>query len=235
MRIALMVLGLLPMVPYYIYRFWKYGKSEDFSIEESFFYIKKVVTKANRAGRVTVDAKGMENLPKENGFMIFPNHQGLYDVLSLLETSPKAFSFVLKKEASTVILLKQIVSALKAYPMDRDDIRQSMKVIQQISEDVKKGKNVLIFAEGTRSRNGNNLLDFKGGSFKSATKAKCPIVPVALIDCFIPFDEKSIRPVTVKVRYLEPLYYEDYKDMNTKQIASLVKERIEEAIKKEMV
>lgn len=233
MRIALMVLGLLPMVPYYIYRFWKYGKQEGFSIEESFFYIKEVVKKANRAGRVTVDAKGMERLPKEDGFMIFPNHQGMYDVLSLLETSPKAFSFVIKKEVSGVILLKQIIAALKAYPMDRDDIRQSMKVIQQISEDVKKGKNVLIFAEGTRSRNGNNLLDFKGGSFKSATKAKCPIVPVALIDCFIPFDEKSIRRVTVKVRYLEPIYYEEYQDMNTKEIAAMVKERIEEAIKEE--
>ena len=74
-------------------------------------------------------------------------------------------------------------------------------------------------------------MEFKGGSFKSATRAKCPIVPCALIDAFKPFDEKSIRPVTVKVIYMKPLYYEEYKDMKTVEIAAEVKRRIEETIR----
>ena len=230
MRIALMVLGLLPMVPYYIYRFWKYGKSEDFSIEESFFYIKKVVTKANRAGRVTVDAKGMENLPKENGFIFFPNHQGLFDVLVFLATCDKPFTFVIKKEASNIILLKQVIAALRAHVIDREDIRQSMLVIKAMVEDVKEKRNVLIFAEGTRSKEGNKVGTFKGGSFKSATMSKCPIVPCALVDSFKPFDESSIKPVTVKLRYLDPIYYEEYKDMKASEIAEEVQNRIQAAI-----
>ena len=137
---------------------------------------------------------------------------------------------MIKKEASNIILLKQIVRALGAYAMDRDDIRQSMKVINAVTEDVKRGKNFLIFAEGTRSRQGNKLLEFKGGSFKSATKAKCPIVPCALIDSFKPFDEKSIRPVTVKLIYMPPIYYEEYKDMKTVEIAQEVRRRIERTI-----
>ena len=88
----------------------------------------------------------------------------------------------------------------------------------------------MIFAEGTRSRQGNKLLEFKGGSFKSATKAKCPIVPCALIDSFKPFDEKSIRPVTVKLIYMPPIYYEEYKDMKTVEIAQEVRRRIERTI-----
>ena len=52
---------------------------------------------------------------------------------------------------------------------------------------------------------GNKLLEFKGGSFKAATKAKCPIIPIALIDSFKPFDTNSIAPVTVQVHFLEPL------------------------------
>ena len=114
--------------------------------------------------------------------------------------------------------------------MDRDDIRQSMKVINAVTEDVKRGKNFLIFAEGTRSRQGNKLLEFKGGSFKSATKAKCPIVLCTLIDSFKPFDEKSIRPVTVKLIYMPPIYYEEYKDMKTVEIAQEVRRRIERTI-----
>ena len=114
--------------------------------------------------------------------------------------------------------------------MDREDIRQSMKVIQTMAEEVKKGRNFLIFPEGTRSRQGNHTLEFKGGTFKSAVKARCPIVPCALIDSFIPFDENSIRPVTVQLYYLKPLYYEEYRNMKTTQIAEEVKRRIDEAI-----
>ena len=90
----------------------------------------------------------------------------------------------------------------------------------------------MYYAEGTRSKNGNEVQDFKGGSFKAATKAKCPIVPVALIDSFKPFDTNTISPVTVQVHFLEPLLYEDYKDMKTSEIAHIVKNRIKKAIER---
>ena len=59
----------------------------------------------------------------------------------------------------------------------------------------------LIFAEGTRSRKGNQLLDFKGGSFKSATNAKCPIVHIALIDSFKAFDTNSTKKLNVQIHF----------------------------------
>ena len=104
---------------------------------------------------------------------------------------------------------------MKAFMIDRDDVKQSMQVIINVIKEVKAGRNYLIFAEGTRSKNGNQIGSFKGGSFKAATKAKCPIVPVALIDSFKPFDTKTISQVTVQVHFLEPLYYEEYKNMKT--------------------
>lgn len=232
MRIALMVIRLLFKVPYYFFLVWQCGVNDKISYEEAFWRIKRVTKKANKAGRVTVEAYGLENIPEKDGFIFFPNHQGLFDVLVFLDSCPRPFSFVAKKEASNIILLKQVIKALGAYPMDREDIRQSMKVINAVTEDVKNGKNFLIFPEGTRSKMGNKMLDFKGGSFKSATKAKCPIVPCALIDSFKPFDEKNIRPVKVKVIYMEPLYYDEYKGMKTVDIAEEVRRRIEKVIEK---
>ena len=226
----MIIIRLFLKTPYYFFKIWWCSISKKISYEQAFQCIKAVTKKANRAGRVTIETYGLENIPKEDGFIFFPNHQGLFDVLVFLDSCPRPFSFVIKKEASNIILLKQIVRALGAYAMDRDDIRQSMKVISAVTEDVKQGKNFLIFAEGTRSRQGNQLLEFKGGSFKSATKAKCPIVPCALIDSFKPFDEKSIRPVTVKLIYMPPIYYEEYKDMKTVEIAEEVKARIERTI-----
>ena len=228
-RIILMVLRLFYKVPYYMFRIARYGKKQD-NLEEAYAFIKKVTKDANRAGRVTIESHGLENIPKENGFIFFPNHQGLFDVLVFLESCPVHFSFVIKKEASNIILLKQVGAALRSLAIDREDIRQSMQVINQMTEEVKKGRNFLIFAEGTRSKMGNKLLPFKGGTFKSAVKAKCPIVPCALIDSFKPFDENSIAPVTVKLIYLKPLYYEEYAGMKTTEIAELVKQRIETAI-----
>lgn len=230
MRIALMVIRLFWVAPYYFMRIWWCGIRSKISYEDSFCFIKKVTKRANHAGRVKIEAYGIENIPAEDGFIFYPNHQGLFDVLVFLDSCPRPFSFVAKKEASNIILLKQVIKALGAYAMDRDDIKQSMKVIGSMAEDVKEGKNFLIFAEGTRSKMGNQLLDFKGGSFKSAVKAKCPIVPCALIDSFKPFDERSIRPVTVKLVYMPPIYYEEYKNMKTVEIAEEVKKRIEDTI-----
>ena len=71
---------------------------------------------------------------------------------------------------------------------------------------------------------------FKGGSFKSATKARCPIVPVCIRDAWKVFDTGSTAPVTVEVNYLKPLYYEEYKDMKTTEIAEEVEKRIQEVL-----
>ena len=229
-RIILMVVRLWYKVPYYMLGIWWSGKSKKISDEKAYAFVKKVTKAANKAGRVTIESHGVENIPRDTGFVFFPNHQGLFDVLVFLESCPVPFAFVIKKEASKVILLKQVIAALGSYAIDRDDIRQSMQVIKQVSEDVQNGKNFLIFAEGPRSKMGNKLLEFKGGSFKSAVKAKCPIVPCALIDSYKPFDEKSIKPVTVKLVYLPPITYEEYASMKTPEIAKMVKERIEKAI-----
>ena len=193
--------------------------------------LKFIVHRANKGGNVTIDFHGQENIPSENGFMFFPNHQGLYDVLAILEACPKPFSVVAKQEVAHIQFLKQVFACMKVYTIDREDVRQAMKVITDVSEEVKNGRNYIIFAEGTRSKNGNEVQEFKGGSFKAATRAKCPIVPVALIDAFKPFDTNTISPVKVQVHFLKPLYYDDYKDMKTKEIAALVRDRIRTVIR----
>lgn len=228
----MMVFRNLFLVPYMWIRLCYHASHVDKYKEEQHYELLKYIThRANKGGNVTIDAYGVENIPDENGFMFFPNHQGLYDVLAILDVCPKPFSVVAKKEIANIQFLKQVFACMKAYMIDRDDIKQSLQVIINVTNEVKKGRNYLIFPEGTRSKNGNELLEFKGGSFKAATKAKCPIIPVALIDSFKPFDTNTTSQVTVQVHFLKPLYYEDYKDMNTKEIAALVRERIQSTIR----
>ncbi len=231
-RILLMVLRNLIFVPYAWFKLCYYANHvEKYTEEQRYALLKYIDRHANQGGRITIDAHGVENIPQEDGFIFYPNHQGLYDVLAILEACPRPFSVVMKKEVANIPFLKQVFACMKAIALDRDDVRQAMKVILQVSEEVKKGRNYLIFAEGTRSRKGNQLLDFKGGSFKSAIKAQCPIVPVAIIDSYKSFDTNSIQKLTVQVHFLKPLMYEEYKEMKSTEIAKCVKARIEETIK----
>ncbi|MGN1146223.1 MAG: lysophospholipid acyltransferase family protein [Acetatifactor sp.] len=230
MRIALMVIRKIYLVPYLFFKLWLAGKRYDGDYMAGFLAAKKIATHGIRAGNITIEVQGIENIPKEDGFIFYPNHQGLFDVLTFFYSCPKPFAFVIKKEAKNIILLKQTIEATGSLAMDREDIRQSMQVINQVAKEVENGRNYIIFAEGHRSREGNKLLDFKGGSFKAAQKAKCPIVPCALINSFVPFDENSIRPVTVKLIYMKPMFYEEYQNMKSGEIAAEVKRRIEETI-----
>ncbi len=233
-RIIIMFLKNFYILPYYMIRLLYISTSKSYAKryneEEVFAFIKRITKSANRGGRVKVEAHGLENLPERNGYIMFPNHQGLYDVLTMLEVHPHPFTVVMKKELMKIPLLKNIFLALRALELDREDVRQSMTVILEMAKQVQKGRNFVIFAEGTRSKSGNKLQEFKGGSFKGAVKAKCPIVPVALLDSYKVFDTDSVKPVTVKLYYLKPLYYEEYKDMKTVEIAKYVKEQIENKI-----
>ena len=231
-RILLMVFRNFLLVPFAWCRLCYHAShTEKYSDEEQYALLKYITLRANRGGNVTIDVYGSENIPKKNGFMFFPNHQGLYDVLAIIEAPPCPFSVVAIQEIANTPLFKQVFACMKAYMLYREDVRQAMQVIIDVTNEVKSGRNYLIFAEGTRSKNGNQLRDFKGGSFKSATKAKCPIVPVALLNAYKPFDTNTIAPVTVQVHFLKPMYYEEYKDMKTTEIAAEVKSRIEKVIR----
>lgn len=230
-RIWMMVLRNIFMVPYgWIRLCYRAAHVDKYTEENMYAFLKWIDLRANRGGNVHIDVYGRENIPGRDGFMLFPNHQGLYDVLAIIEACPRPFSVVAKKEVGKIPFLKQVFACMKAFLIDRDDVRQAMQVIVDVANEAKKGRNYLIFAEGTRSKNGNRVGTFKGGSFKSATKAQCPIVPVALIDSFRPFDTNSIKPVTVQVHFMEAIAYEEYKDMKTTAIAALVQERIQKVI-----
>ena len=230
-RILLMVLRNIFVVPGAYMKLCHYAKNTDkYAEEEKYRHIQYILKLAVKSGNIDLKVTGTENIPKENGFLMYGNHQGMFDVLAVAATCDNPLAAVLKKELAGIPFLKQIIACTNSFPMDREDIKQSMTVIMKVIEEVKKGRNYLIFPEGTRSKNGNHLLEFHGGSFKCALKTKCPIVPIAFVDSFKVLDQKGCKPVTVQIHYLEPIMYEEYKDMKTVELAELVKSRIKAVV-----
>jgi 1-acyl-sn-glycerol-3-phosphate acyltransferase len=230
-RILLMVLRNILVVPGAYMKLCHYAKNTDkYTEEEMYKHIQYILKLAVKSGNINLEVTGRENIPKENGFIMYGNHQGMFDVLAVAATCDNPLAAVLKKELAEIPFLKQVIACTNSFPMDREDIKQSMTVIMKVIEEVKKGRNYLIFPEGTRSRTGNHLLEFHGGSFKCALKAKCPIVPIAFVDSFKVLDQKGCKPVTVQIHYLEPIMYEEYKDLKTVELAELVKSRIKAVV-----
>ena len=230
-RIVTMVLKNFPIVPGAWQKLCRYAKHpEKYSEEEMYRHIQYILKRAVRGGNIDLQISGTENIPKEGGFMLYANHQGMFDVLAVAATCDIPVGAVLKKELYDIPFLHQVAICTKSFPMDREDVRQSLTVIQSVIREGKAGRNYLIFPEGTRSRNGNQMGQFHSGSFRCATRSKCPIVPVALVDSFKVLDQKGSKPVTVQIHYLKPICWEEYGNLKTTELAALVKERIAQAI-----
>ncbi|WP_249028706.1 lysophospholipid acyltransferase family protein [Tannockella kyphosi] len=230
-RIILIVIRILYLVPYWLgVLVPRYKDTQKYSHEQRYMFMKEKVSIINKKARVKVQTYGLENLPEQSGYLMTPNHQGLEDPVAIVQTHPTPARAIVKIELTKVFLMKDIITILDCIPMDRDDVRGSVRIIKQAANAIKEGQNFFVFPEGTRCKNKNEMLDFKGGTFKIATSSRAPIVPVAIIDSYKVFDVPSIQPVTVQIHYLPAIYYDEYKDMNTNEIAVMVQQRIKECI-----
>lgn len=204
---------------------------EKYTVEQRYKLVHHCIYLMNRTGHFTTISHGEENLPKEGGYIMFPNHQGKYDVLGIMYTHKEPCSFVMDKRKSHTILVREFCDLVQAKRLEKDNPRQGITIINEVSKDVAAGKKYILFPEGGyKFNNKNKVCDFKAGSFKIALKSKAPIIPIALIDSYKVFNSFHIGPITTYVHYLKPITYEEYKDMKTTDIAALVKQRIQEKI-----
>ena len=231
-RLFMMVFKNLLRAPGLYGKLCHYAKHlEEYPEAETYRHVQKVLNYGVKAGRIEIKAYGQENIPAEGGYLVYGNHQGMFDVVALVCTCDRPMGAVYKKELCGVPLVDQIATCTRSFALDRENARQSLEVIANVTKEVQGGRGYLIFPEGTRSKNGNVMGEFHGGSFKCALKAKCPVIPAAFIDSFKPLDQKGYDPVSMQIHYLEPIPYEEYQGMKAVELAELVRERIEKTIR----
>lgn len=209
------------------------NRPDEYNEEVKYRYVQYITDIMQKTGHIKTEVYGQENLPDSGGYMMYPNHQGKYDVYSIISVHKKPCTFVMDIKKSNSIFIKQIVDVLNAKRLDKENNRQAMKIINEVAEEIKKGRKYILFPEGIyNNKKKNKLIDFKAGCFKICLKSKVPIIPVALIDSYKPYNSWQLGDMKTEVHYLKPITFDEYKDMNTHQIAKLVKERIENEIRK---
>ncbi|MBI5699636.1 1-acyl-sn-glycerol-3-phosphate acyltransferase [Candidatus Saganbacteria bacterium] len=160
---------------------------------------------------VPVQIEGLENLNKNEPVVIVSNHQGAADILILLAYLPVYFRFVIKKELFKVPFFGWYLKKAGYIAVDRGVGEKAHRLFSEAEDALKTGDSVLVFPEGTRSRDGK-LQPFKRGSLLLAFKAKVKVVPVAVSGSFHILPAKSIfyNIVPVKVRIGKPISLEKY-------------------------
>ena len=231
LRLCYVVVVSLPFIVYYICKAHFIEKHDGYFPEERRYRMaQRCIRIMMRNGRIKTESFGQELLPAEGGYVMYSNHQGKYDTLGIMNAHPTPCPIVMDYDRSQLPIVDPFIDLVKGKRLDKTDMKSQMKTILEIVEEVKAGRRYIVFPEGGYDHNKNDVQDFMPGSFKCATKAKAPIVPVAIIDSYKPFGINSLRKVKTQVHFLTPIFFEEYNGMTTPQIAELVKERIVEVI-----
>ncbi len=230
-----MVVVSLPFVIYYVCKAHYIERhGENFSEEKRYKMARKCISIMMHNGRIETECYGQELLPKEGGYVMYPNHQGKYDTLGIMYAHPKPCTIVMDAYRSKMPIVDSFIELVQGSRLDKHDMKSQMKTIISIADEVKTGRRYIVFPEGGYDNNKNVMQEFRAGSFKCATRAKAPIVPVALIDSYKPFGINSIRRVRTQVHFLEPILYEEYDGMTTQEISDLVKSKIAVVIERQL-
>ncbi|MBQ8924390.1 MAG: 1-acyl-sn-glycerol-3-phosphate acyltransferase [Lachnospiraceae bacterium] len=203
---------------------------ERYTEEECYRYAIRIMRHMKRKALTRTKCYGVENLPKEGGYIMYSNHQGKYDALGILIKHKPTCAVLWEEKSADRLLARQICGLLRAQTISFEDPRQQIKALNKIAEEVSEGRRYLIFPEGGYTDNKNNLQEFKSGCFACSLKSKAPIIPVAIYDSWKSMDINTIRPVTTQVHFMEPIYYEEYGHMKKKEISDMVKGLIQKRI-----
>lgn len=186
-------------------------------------------------GGVRVEIEGHEHVPGDEPVLYIGNHRSIFDVIVTYPQCRELTGYISKVSIRKVPILRVWMKRLHCLFIDREDIKQSMKVILAAIEQIKSGISVCVFPEGTRNRNVDKpeeLLPFKEGTFKIAQKTGCKIIPMAILgtdDVFerhLPWIHKGV----VKVVYGEPIILSELDKEDQKHIGAYCQNLISDMI-----
>ena len=172
---------------------------------------------------------GAEKLPKEGRFLFISNHRSMYDPLVVMDRlRDYNISFISKPSNLKIPLAGRIAYAAGYLPIDRENDRNALKTILTAADYMKRDLcSIAIYPEGTRSRT-NEMLPFHAGSFKTAQRAKVPIVVASVHGSEKVKRAKFLSATRVFLDILEVIPAETVCSMRTDALAARVREMIQQ-------
>jgi len=160
---------------------------------------------------------GLEHVDPSRIYLVMANHQSLFDIPFINAVMGIRIRFLAKKSLRLIPIFGWYLRQAGYFPIDRALVLSAYKMVERIIEIVKRGESVMIFPEGTRSRDGS-LGEFKRGSLMAALKAGVPILPVAIDGSYniMPRGTWLVRPTTVTLGIARPIMIRSEEEYNAK-------------------
>mgnify|MGYP004462430209 FL=1 len=178
---------------------------------------------------VTLTVEGRENIPQGGPCVFVGNHRSYYDIPLLLAGLDKPHGILAKEELEKIPLLNRWMKLLGCVFVQRDDVRASVRALNDATAIVQGGKSFVIFPEGTRYKGEEGGAgEFKNGAFRIAVKTGAPVVPVAITGARALFESNGnlCRPGTVRIRILPPIQTAGMSKAEQKQLPDAVRQTI---------
>ncbi len=153
-----------------------------------------------------VSVIGVENVPADRTVLFVSNHQGSFDIPLLLACIEKPKAFIAKVELLKMPIINKWMKHMNCVFLDRKDMRQSVRAINQAQEYLREGYSMVVFPEGTRSK-GAIIGEFRAGSLRAAVKANVPIVPVTIKGSYKLLEQNGfwIKPADIEIVISKPI------------------------------
>lgn len=174
------------------------------------------------ASNIKVTVKGLSNLRPGTSYIYMSNHTSNFDIPVLQAYLPVQFRWLAKVELFQIPIFGHAMKRAGYISIDRSNRESAIESLRQVAKTIKNGVSVIIFPEGTRSRN-NLIQPFKKGGFVLAVDSGVPIIPVIIHGTWdiMPKNRMFVKPGNVVVEIKKPIesshYSRETKDelMNT--------------------
>jgi 1-acyl-sn-glycerol-3-phosphate acyltransferase len=177
--------------------------------------------------RVKLKVTGLENLDMKKPCIYVSNHVSHLDVVAIARAIPLGLFYIGKKELKKVPILGQYMYLIGHIFIDRKNHEKAMHSMRKAAALINKGKNVITFPEGTRSRDGKTAV-FKRGTFIIAKEGNIDIQPMAVVnaDAILPRNSFMIQPGTIEVRIGKRIDARELENMNAENAADYVRSKV---------
>jgi 1-acyl-sn-glycerol-3-phosphate acyltransferase len=182
---------------------------------------------------VSVVVEGRELLESGKPYIFAANHQSQFDIFALQGFLGVDFRWLAKKELFRVFIWGPAMRRAGYIPIDRSHGRQAIKSLDEAAQKIAAGTSVIIFPEGTRSKDGE-LHDFKAGAMVLAIKSGVPIVPVAILGTYeiLPKGKLLVTPGKVQVRVGHPIATKHCSAKDKHELARVSQEAVADLLNK---
>ena len=183
--------------------------------------------------RIKVTVQGSYNIRSDRSYIYMSNHQSNFDIPVALAYFPFKFRWVAKAELFKIPIFGNAMHRVGHINIDRSNRRAAFKSLKKAARNIREGVSVLIYPEGTRSKDGN-IGPFKNGGFVLSVESGTPIVPVIIHGTWpiMSRDKIIVKPGNVIIEIKKPIETKNYNRKTRNDLLKKVRSVICESFEK---